>query len=129
MPTYDFRCNECSEVFEVFVSISEMGDPQECPECGSTDTKSIITPCNFVLRGDGWASKNSRINQQMAEKNRKLKAREREMKKDGQGIRLVPNVEGEKVESWTEAKKLAASKGKDTSGYEQQEHKEKEAAR
>ncbi len=31
---------------------------------------------------------------------------------------LVPNVEGERVDSWGEASKLAKAKGKETTGYD-----------
>ncbi len=36
----------------------------------------------------------------------------------GGGPRLQPNVDGQEVGSWSEAKKLAKSKGKDTSTYD-----------
>ena len=38
---------------------------------------------------------------------------------------LAPNVDGERVESWTEAKKLAQSKGKETTSYDAHIRKEK----
>ncbi|WP_028309205.1 FmdB family zinc ribbon protein [Desulfitibacter alkalitolerans] len=33
MPTYDYRCQECSEKFSKFVSISEK-DQVKCQKCG-----------------------------------------------------------------------------------------------
>ena len=50
------------------------------------------------------------------------------MKRDGPGITLAPNVSGERVESWADAQKLAASKGKDTSSYESLVRKERSTA-
>lgn len=125
MPIYDYHCDECEEDFEVFISLAEKeaDEPQECEHCGSVNTHSLISPPNFILKGDGWSGKNERIKRQMAEKNRGLRIKEEEQKRDAPGLRLAPNVEGERVDSWSDAKKLAASKGKDTSGYEQQERK------
>jgi len=78
----------------------------------------VITPIGFVLKGDGWAGKNIRIKNQMRDKNQRLKGKEREYKGDGMIPTLAPNVEGERVSSWSEASKLAKSKGKNTSGYD-----------
>lgn len=34
MPLYDFKCDDCSEVFTVMCKISDR-DQQACPKCGS----------------------------------------------------------------------------------------------
>jgi hypothetical protein len=41
---------------------------------------------------------------------------------------LAPNVDGERTDSWSDATKLAKSKGKDTSGYEKYARKERSGA-
>ena len=125
MPTYDYTCNDCEEEFEMILRVAEMDDVQECPECGSTDTKRMFMVGNFVLKGDGWSGKNMRIKKQMEKKNRRLRMKEEEMKRDAPGMKLAPNVDGERVDTWAEAKDMAISKGKDTAGYERMERKEK----
>jgi hypothetical protein len=75
--------------------------------------------------GDGWASKNLRVASQMRRKNERLGAREREMKGDGTVPQLVPNVGGERTESWSDAAKLAKDRGHDASGYEHRAREEK----
>jgi putative FmdB family regulatory protein len=124
MPLYDYSCESCSKEFDLLLSVSERGLPQSCPDCGSPARKILSKP-NFNLPGDDWPSKNLRIKQQMAEKNRRLASREKELKQSGGVPKLVPNVDGERVGSWSEAKKLAASKGKDTGSYEPMIRKEK----
>lgn len=42
MPTYDFRCKDCGETFEVLCKISEMDDPRPCKHCGSDNTEKFI---------------------------------------------------------------------------------------
>jgi hypothetical protein len=60
----------------------------------------------------------------MEKKNQRLDAKQNERKRDAPMVTLAPNVGGERVESWSEASKLAASKGKDTSGYDALARKE-----
>lgn len=124
MPTYSYYCDECDSEFEKILSISRYDEPQSCTECGHHPARKLVTATNFILRGDGWAGKNNRIAGQMRRKNQRLAGKEREWKKDA-GVRLAPNVEGERVDSWSDASKLAKSKGKDTSGYDRLARTEK----
>lgn len=125
MPTYAYACasTDCRHEFYKVLTIGERHHPQPCPVCQGVTHQAMTTP-NFVLQGDGWAGKNIRIQGQMAAKNRRLDAKSRDMPT---GQRLVPNVGGEEVESWTEAKRLAASKGMDTTSYERRARQEGEA--
>jgi len=125
MPTYVFECQDCETQFEEFRKISEYDQPASCPNCESDNTKKVITAVGFILKGDGWAGKNHRIEGQMRDKNKRLKKKEDEYKGDGMVPQLAPNVDGERVSSWSEASKLAKSKGKDTSGYDLLARKDK----
>jgi putative FmdB family regulatory protein len=42
MPTYAYRCRECTETFEVLRPMSESGAPARCPE-GHEDTVKLLT--------------------------------------------------------------------------------------
>jgi putative FmdB family regulatory protein len=42
MPTYAYRCRECSESFEVMRPMSESGAPAACPD-GHADTVKLLT--------------------------------------------------------------------------------------
>ena len=114
MPTYVYECQECHLEFEQVLRISECDAAQACPACQGA-TKKLVAPVSFILQGDGWPGKAIKVKGQMAEKNRRLDA-----KTPASPVRLAPNVEGERVDSWSEAKKLAASKGKDTTSYDKQ---------
>jgi hypothetical protein len=54
----------------------------------------------------------------MAEKNRRLEAKQEERRRDAPGVKLAPNVGGERVDSWADAQKLAKSQGKDAGSYD-----------
>lgn len=125
MPTYEYQCPKCGHEFAKRLRMSQYKDPQSCPECGHSPADKLVSKPNFILKGDDWAGKNIRINRQMAEKNRRLKAKEEERKRDAT-VRLAPNVDGERVDTWSEAKKLAESRGKDTTGYEKMEREAKQ---
>lgn len=124
MPTYTYVCTECRDPFERFMSITRCDDPQYCEECGSLGKKTISMP-NFILKGDGWTGKNIKVAGQMAAKNRTLDKKQDERKRDAPGVRLAPNVDGERADSWADAQKLAASKGKNTESYDAKVREEK----
>ena len=123
MPFYSFKCPECEFEFDKLYKMSNSDSIPECPNCNHDETVKIVTGCNFNLPGDDWASKNGRIKKQMTEKNKNLTQKQKE-RWDGK-VKLVPNVDGERVDNWSEAKKLAASKKKDTTLYDKYIKKEK----
>jgi len=126
MPYYDYACDECEVIWTVRKPMAEGRTPEQCPECEG-EARKVFSTAGVIFKGDGWASKDGRINRQMAEKNRRLDVKQKERIMDGgsPGGRLVPNVDGERVDSWEEAGKLAKSKGKDASGYTRLAAKEK----
>lgn len=52
MPIYEYQCNKCSEVFEIFHKIDE-DCKVACPKCLGPAKKLISAP-NFVLKGSGF---------------------------------------------------------------------------
>ena len=128
MPMYLYECQDCDEQFEEMALIAKREDPQACPECGEVNSRKILTAANLNFPGDGWASKNGRIENQMREKNKRLRKKEDEQKRSGLVPSLVPNVGGEQVKDWSDAAKLAKDKGKVTTGYEKYARKEKAKA-
>ncbi len=54
MPTYDYQCQACGSVFEVFATFKEKeaGIQPECPECHSDDTQQAFRSMMFIRSGD-----------------------------------------------------------------------------
>jgi putative FmdB family regulatory protein len=60
MPLYDFRCEDCDEVFEVNASFAELAQLSVCPQCGGSQVsrrygavllggkRTSVKPENFV---------------------------------------------------------------------------------
>jgi putative FmdB family regulatory protein len=61
MPTYSFRCTQCSHTLSRQCSMSEYDgvklqvETHTCPNCGKVAMKRVIDKPNFVLKGDYWA--------------------------------------------------------------------------
>lgn len=43
MPTYTFRCSECSAVFDKVLRVAQYNDPQQC-SCGGSTQRLIVAP-------------------------------------------------------------------------------------
>ena len=127
MPMYIYHCSQCEHEYQLNVRIADYQKEQPCPKC-ETPNKKVFQPTrNFILKGDGWAGKNNRIKNQMRKKNERLDARTNEMKRDAPSVTLAPNVNGERVDSWSDAQKLAKSQWNSTESYEPHIAKEKES--
>ncbi len=53
MPHYDYECDACEHVFEVFQG---MNDPliEKCPECGGTVRRLIGAGSGLIFKGSGF---------------------------------------------------------------------------
>lgn len=119
MPEYAFRCSvpECGAGFFKTLAIVNRNEAQTCPDCSAPATKIVAEGVGGVLRGDAWPGKNIRVKNQMHRRREAVGQREQVLKMDGPQFNLAPNVGGERVDSWDEAARLAASKGKSTDAY------------
>ena len=53
MPTYDYECQKCGEVFEKFHSMTSR--PRvKCPECGGRSKKMIGSGAGIIFKGSGF---------------------------------------------------------------------------
>lgn len=63
MPTYDFRCDNCSAEFEKFLAFDDVNQnphraKTKCPKCQSARTHRIIkNPTPVVYKGEGFTKK------------------------------------------------------------------------
>ena len=124
MPTYTYECPKCKKVFERILAMSESSSEQKCEKCQVAGKKVIVAGYGgFVLKGDGWASKDFRVKGQMTARNKRAGQKMKDHHKPSPAI--VPNYKGEETGTWTEAQSKAASDGKDTSSYAPLVEKEK----
>jgi hypothetical protein len=69
----------------------------------------------FVLKGTGWAGKDHKENRYRTKRSEMMKKRQ----KDNNPVpKLAPNVGGERVETWRDAKMLAKERGHDVTNFD-----------
>ena len=53
MPIYEYRCDACGHELE---KIQRMSDAPltDCPECGESALKRLVSAAGFRLKGGGW---------------------------------------------------------------------------
>ena len=91
MPIYEYQCNKCSQVFEIFHKIDE-DCKVTCPKCLGP-AKKLISATNFVLKGSGFY-----VNDYPSKSRREGKNVEKEGKEKGQSGGEEKKVE-KKIES------------------------------
>jgi putative FmdB family regulatory protein len=52
MPIYEYRCESCSEKFDVLTRFAERDQAQMCPACESTKTRVLVSSFAFAGTGD-----------------------------------------------------------------------------
>ena len=52
MPIYEYQCDQCNDVFEIFHKIDE-DCRVACPKCLGP-VKKLVSATNFVLKGSGF---------------------------------------------------------------------------
>jgi len=54
MPTYDFECQKCGHVFEIFTSMSDKA-LKPCPKCKKGKAKRLMgTGAGIIFKGTGF---------------------------------------------------------------------------
>ena len=54
MPTYDYICNDCNEMYEYFQSMSD-GPLTKCPECKEDSLRRLISGgTGLIFKGSGY---------------------------------------------------------------------------
>jgi len=116
--TYDFKCDSCGTIHDEWLgmSASETARPP-CPECGGP-THKVFIPSNFqgqvCFKGE-WDGKLERETKYRKKRSEDMAKKQRD---NVMLPSLVPNVNGERTESWADAKMLAKDKGLDTTNYD-----------
>jgi len=64
MPIYDFRCNDCAKVSEIY--LVSMNVTPSCPVCNSDNMTRLIST-RFAVRNDGMAFRDPDPDKQVEE--------------------------------------------------------------
>lgn len=53
MPIYEYRCEQCGHIMEVWAKMSDP-PPAECSQCRAASPQKIVSRTSFQLKGGGW---------------------------------------------------------------------------
>ena len=53
MPIYEYRCEQCGHELDVIQKFSD-ARLSECPDCGESTLKKLLSAPSFRLKGSGW---------------------------------------------------------------------------
>ena len=56
MPIYDYRCNDCGAIYDVFHKVREVTEDVVCPSCNSVSHTRLIGAPSFSMAGKSTAS-------------------------------------------------------------------------
>lgn len=55
MPTYDYHCENCNNIFEVFLNISELDNTEIlCTKCESVCKRLVSGGTGIIFKGSGF---------------------------------------------------------------------------
>ena len=57
MPTYDYKCPDCSHVFEAMHGVDD--NIEDCPECGGR-VRRLFHPVGIIFKGSGFYKTDNR---------------------------------------------------------------------
>ncbi|HKH10535.1 MAG TPA: zinc ribbon domain-containing protein [Rubrobacter sp.] len=66
MALYEYKCAECDGRFDLMRSMSASDDPAECPECGSVESRRVISNFASITPGVSAMSSNPMMDARIA---------------------------------------------------------------
>ena len=58
MALYEYKCSECDEQFDVMRPMTAADEPAQCPECGGTESRRLISNFTSITPGASTLSTN-----------------------------------------------------------------------
>ena len=66
MALYEYKCSDCEERFDVMRSMTAADEPAECPECGGTESRRLISNFTSITPGAAALSSNPMMDARIA---------------------------------------------------------------
>ncbi len=101
MPTYEYECSECEDIFEVFQSMTDERI-KKCPACGGKVSRLFGAGAGIIFKGSGFYETDYRGN-----------SYQNDAKKDSSSS-SAPSAENKKSSSKKSGKKKEKSGSKTT---------------
>ncbi|MDQ3363267.1 MAG: zinc ribbon domain-containing protein [Actinomycetota bacterium] len=66
MALYEYKCADCDGRFDLMRSMSASDEPAECPECGSAESRRVISNFASITPGASAMSSNPMMDARIA---------------------------------------------------------------
>ena len=66
MALYEYKCAECDGRFDLMRAMSASDDPAECPECGSVESRRVISNFASITPGASAMASNPMMDARIA---------------------------------------------------------------
>jgi putative FmdB family regulatory protein len=119
MPVYEYKCERCQAQQEAVHGVGET--PAVACACGQVMQRQTVNALRVNYKGWDWVTKNQREDEYRQRRSARMQKKMLERPTD----KLVPNVNGEILDNWTDAQKYAQEKGYASASYETQVRKER----
>ena len=90
MPTYDYHCDKCGNIQEEFHPMN--ATPEITCLCGEKMKKIFSPPTTFILKGDGWPSKEITMKREMTSKNDGMKDKMIQRERSGEAVSSIKDL-------------------------------------
>ena len=54
MPIFEYKCQNCGNIFELLVLNRKKNNNLHCKSCGSKEVNKIISPVGIIFKGSGF---------------------------------------------------------------------------
>ena len=80
MPTYDYICNDCENMYEYFQSMSDT-PKKKCPNCKKDSLRRVISGgTGLIFKGSGYYLTDYKNKKSESSKNKKVKPKKKDKK-------------------------------------------------
>lgn len=69
MALYEYKCADCAEKFDAMRPMVEADEPAHCPECGSMESRRLISSFTSITPGASAVSSNPMMDARIASGN------------------------------------------------------------
>ncbi len=66
MALYEYKCGDCAEMFDLMRSMESADDPADCPSCGASESRRLVSSFASVTPGDSALSGNPMMDSRIA---------------------------------------------------------------
>ena len=109
MPTYEYECSKCNDIFEVFQSMKDKR-VEKCPACGGKVKRLFGTGAGIIFKGSGFYETDYRSNSYHSDAKKDDSSGTAVKSKESKKKKTATTKKGDKSKSSSSSKSTEKSK-------------------